>query len=233
MKQRRLDWLMIAMMCTIAVGCGRPEANTADSATASSVQAAQTSSISPTVQQPALKCDPPATASPLPSLEPHPLTPPGSDPESLTRRADLIVLGTVGGPAVMGELPPGSNMELPQPAGEPAGRRQLFTEVPIEVECVLKGTAGAIVRARTLGGIVNGFDMSPTHQARLRQGDRVIVFLRQTDAGAYNPFGETAVYVLINDVAFAPLIVDSESGAIGSIWRLPTDELLQRIANNK
>lgn len=206
----------------LMTACGRPEAT--QTITMAAVPANTASATPP-------RCAVAPLSAPLPPATPQILAPPDSDPEGLTRQAELIILGTVKDATTTGFLPPGSKMALPEPPGEPPDRRQAYTETPVEVECTLKGTApGAIVPVRTIGG-ANG-QSRPSHEARLNPNTRVVIFLRRPEPSYYATFGDVSVYEFIGDEAFGAMERNSVSGALMYyMWRLPQAELLQRIAS--
>jgi len=87
-------------------------------------------------------------------------------PEALAARADLIILGTVAGPATAIVLP-----------STVVNHMNIATDTPVQVECTLKGRAsGPTVQVRTEGGCLpNGPCMAVSHGATLRAGQRVVV----------------------------------------------------------
>ncbi len=131
-------------------------------------------------------------------------------PEALARHADLIILGTVGGPATAIALPPTAATRMSV---------NIATDTPVQVECTLKGRAsGPTVQVRTEGGCLpDGSCTAVSHGATLRAGQRVVLLLQHGEADYYTSW-EDGVYEIAGDEAHSPR------------HRFALGELLQRIA---
>lgn len=115
-------------------------------------------------------------------------------PEALARHADLIILGTVGGPTTAVALPPTAPHHM-----------NIATDTPVQVECTLKGRAsGPTVQVRTEGGCLpDGSCTAVSHGATLRAGQRVVLLLQHGEADYYTSW-EDGVYEIAGDEAHSP-----------------------------
>ena len=81
--------------------------------------------------------------------------------EELVRQADMIVLGTV----------------IQQKSAWNARYTAIYTDVTVAVEQTLTGNPVQVVTLQVTGGSVGGIGMRTSHDAKFRDGERVIVFL--------------------------------------------------------
>lgn len=151
---------------------------------------------------------------------------PETGPEALVERADLIVLGTVIGPQVSAFSDP----EAPAPEKDAADYRTIYTETPVQIERLLKGDPReGLVRVRTIGGRVGDSAMAVSHEPQLRVGQHMVLFLKHADTETYTILGEVGAFEILDEDAFAGLLVDPPH--IGYRMWLPLEELLTRIEN--
>jgi hypothetical protein len=67
--------------------------------------------------------------------------------------------------------------------------RRVYTDATVEVAGCLRGSCGAAVTVRQLGGEIDGAGMAVEGTARLAAGDEVMLFLRPRLDGAFAPVG--------------------------------------------
>jgi hypothetical protein len=89
---------------------------------------------------------------------------------TLVQRSDTVVRGRV----------------LAQQSGWDSARRQIFTDVEIDVvERYKNGGAPARLRVRHLGGSVDGVTMHTLGEVAFVTGEEVVLFLARSSSGAY------------------------------------------------
>jgi hypothetical protein len=161
-------------------------------------------------------------------------------PEILAPSSDLIILGTVSGPA--------AGLEVPWGGGEP-GHTTIVTDTPVQVECVLKGApTGATVTVRVEGGCAERGNGEPdcvmvSHIRPLEVGQRLVLFLqhegpdyvtRRREEGSYeiqvgpDYYARSGEFVVVGDRAsngFDELSLAELMARIASVHRSATDNV--------
>ncbi|MGE3536261.1 MAG: hypothetical protein AB7N91_02345 [Candidatus Tectimicrobiota bacterium] len=107
--------------------------------------------------------------------------------EYLASTADTVVLGTV----------------TRQVSAWDSQHTAIHTDVTVQVEQAMLGSAGAEVTFRIAGGIVGGMGMRTSNDARFQDGERVIVFLNtRTTPGSLVGLEQGKLLVQDNMVTF-------------------------------
>jgi len=100
------------------------------------------------------------------------LVPPGKITlEQLANGSDFILVGTV------------TNV-----APYEQGDKNIFTQVTLSVELTLKGKTGRELVIKVPGGVVGGLEMMVTDNPSFQSGERVVVFLNNSQ-GIFTVFG--------------------------------------------
>lgn len=161
-------------------------------------------------------------------------------PEILASSADLVILGTVAGPA--------AGLEVPWGGGEP-GNLTIVTDTPVQVECVLKSApTAATVTVRVEGGCAERGTGEPdcvmiSHIRPLEIGQRLILFLQHEgpdyvtmhrEKGTYeiqvgpDYYARSGEFVVVGDRArngFDELSLAELVARIDSVHRPTTDDI--------
>jgi len=129
--------------------------------------------------------------------------------DSLTWQADLVIEGTVA-------------ETLPSVWPESGDVRQITTDAVVHVDQRIAGNAGETVRVRRSGGTVGCSSLENAVTPQLRNGDRLLLFLRQDDTPglppAYRLLGEGQGYWRIttaDQLDWAIKFFHTDTGTVG------------------
>jgi len=118
-----------------------------------------------------------------------------------------------------------------------AERKLAFTYVSVTVDDPLKGDRRRTVLIRQLGGKVGSLTMSVAGTPRFSVGDQVIVFLKNSNDGAFNVVGlNQGKYDIVEDFAVANVsgltLIDPKTGQLsdaGFVEKAPLEAFKARI----